>query len=117
MGLSTRWKGKFHVSNELDELGVPKFFGKKDWACPILLHEHTRGYTDRYLTSLHEALHEALHSVSAGMNEAAFRSCRGYEEGVVTACTSLLKNDLMDHLNLPRVAEYGRIAPGLCQNK
>ena len=89
-GLNSRWKGEVIVTDERNADGSIGFVGRKEWGCPISLHSVIVGHIERYTTSLHEA----IHSVSVGLEEDTFRTCRGFEEGVVTVCTFILTSDI-----------------------
>src|SRR5262249_25153726 len=82
---------------EVDINNSPMFSAVKEWDCSVSIHLaaiEAPGLFERLV-------HEALHGVSVGVTYAAFRSFRGYEEGVVEKLTRLFG---------PRIAEIMQIS-------
>ena len=57
------------------------------------------GWTHRGKNS--SLVHESFHSISAGLNEPDFQLYRGFEEGVVEACTRLFRDVILAPIGLP----------------
>ena len=100
-GRKSTWSRRVLIGAELNALGRPAYFGAKPWNCDIVIHQDRLTHPGRYST----LLHEIFHSVSVGLNKPDFQLLRGFEEGVVEACTRLFRDSLLIAAGLPPAAE------------
>ncbi len=101
------------IGTQRNAVGRAAYFGAKPWNCDIVIHQDRLAHVGRHST----LLHEIFHSFSVGLNELDFDLARGWEEGVVEACTRLFRDSLMAAAGLPPASDirtsYNRYLPPL----
>jgi hypothetical protein len=88
-GLRSRWRGEIQISQELNNLGEPKYLGRKLPDCPIEYHESVISNVEMYYVGFEEALHSC--SVIYPTEGQDLRRFVGWEEATVASCLELLK--------------------------
>lgn len=79
---NSTWNGTVHVQQLRADI-----WGKKGWDCSITVNRDIIG-TDTWLWPTIN--HEVLHALSSGLDRAAYRAFRGWEEGIVEKLQRIL---------------------------
>ncbi len=91
-GLPSRWSGTLNV----DPVSSVAW-GVKHWSCNISIREDVLRRLDQRWTTM---IHESLHAVSTELNLDAFRTNRGWEEGVIEQTQRILRSYVLVDLNI-----------------